>query len=74
MATPFLSSEEYDERAHELYNEGSYDAALDVLREGLNLYPRSVGLQIGVGFARHAREASAWARATCVFCQGVRFA
>jgi TolA-binding protein len=39
MATPFLSSEEYDERAHQLYNEGQYDDALEVLREGLALYP-----------------------------------
>jgi len=62
MATPFLSSEEYDERAHELYNEGQYDAALDVLREGLNLYPESVELHIGAGFARLAREEYAWAR------------
>ena len=32
MPSPFLSSEEYDERAHQLYNEGNYDAALDTLR------------------------------------------
>src|SRR3569623_1221166 len=62
MATPFLSSEEYVERAHELYNEGQYDAALDVLREGLNLYPESVELHIGAGFARLVREEYAWAR------------
>ena len=37
MPTPFLSSEEYDERAHQLYNEGQYDEALGVLREGLAL-------------------------------------
>ena len=37
MPTPFLSSEEYDERAHQLYNEGEYDEALDVLKEGLAL-------------------------------------
>ena len=48
MPTPFLSSEEYDERAHQLYNEGQYDEALDVLREGLGLYPNSVELHIGV--------------------------
>ena len=35
MPTPFLSSEEYDERAHALYNEGKYDEALGTLREGL---------------------------------------
>ncbi|MBC7672063.1 MAG: tetratricopeptide repeat protein [Polaromonas sp.] len=62
MATPFLSSEEYDERAHQLYNEGQFDDALDVLREGLTLYPNSVELHIGVGYARLAREEYAWAR------------
>jgi tetratricopeptide (TPR) repeat protein len=62
MATPFLSSEEYDERAHQLYNEGQYDDALTVLREGLALYPNSVELHIGVGYARLAREEYAWAR------------
>src|SRR4029078_5545683 len=60
--TPFLSSEEYDERAHQLYNEGQYDEALAVLREGLALYPNSVELHIGVGYAYHAREEFAWAR------------
>jgi tetratricopeptide (TPR) repeat protein len=62
MATPFLSSEEYDERAHQLYNEGQYDDALATLREGLALYPTSVELHIGVGYARLAREEYAWAR------------
>lgn len=62
MPTPFLSSEEYDERAHQLYNEGQYDEALTVLREGLALYPTSVELHVGVGYARLAREEYAWAR------------
>jgi tetratricopeptide (TPR) repeat protein len=62
MATPFLSSEEYDERAHQLYNEGQYDEALTVLREGLTLYPNSVELHVGVGYAQLAREEYAWAR------------
>jgi tetratricopeptide (TPR) repeat protein len=62
MPSPFLSSEEYDERAHQLYNEGQYDDALTVLREGLALYPNSVELHIGVGYARLAREEYAWAR------------
>lgn len=62
MPTPFLSSEEYDERAHQLYNEGQYDEALEVLREGLALYPNAVELHIGVGYARLAREEYAWAR------------
>ena len=46
MSTPFLSSEEYDERAHELYNEGNYDLALETLREGLTLYPAAVELHV----------------------------
>lgn len=62
MPNPFLSSEEYDERAHQLYNEGQYEDALDVLREGLALYPHSVELHVGVGYARLAREEYAWAR------------
>src|SRR5258708_1698906 len=62
MSTPFLSSEEYDERAHQLYNEGSYDDALDTVREGLALYPNSVELHVGAGYAQLAREEFAWAR------------
>ena len=62
MSTPFLSSEEYDERAHQLYNEGRYEEALGVLREGLAIYPHAAGLHIGVGYARMAREEVAWAR------------
>lgn len=62
MGTPFLSSEEYDERAHQMYNEGRYDEALDILREGLGVYPNAVDLHVGVGYARLAREEYAWAR------------
>ena len=62
MSTPFLSSEEYDERAHALYNEGQYDEALALLREGLAVYPNAVELHVGIGYARLAREEYAWAR------------
>jgi len=62
MSSSFLSSEEYDERAHQLYNEGNYDGALATLREGLALYPNAVELHIGVGYARLARDEFAWAR------------
>jgi Tfp pilus assembly protein PilF len=62
MSEPFLSSDEYDERAHQLYNEGQYDEAIETLREGLGLYPHSVELQVGMGYARLAREEYAWAR------------
>jgi tetratricopeptide (TPR) repeat protein len=62
MSDPFLSSDEYDERAHQLYNEGQYDDAIDTLREGLGLYPHAVELHVGMGYARLAREEYAWAR------------
>jgi tetratricopeptide (TPR) repeat protein len=62
MSDPFLSSDEYDERAHQLYNEGQYDEAVDLLREGLSLYPTAVELQVGMGYARLARDEFAWAR------------
>ena len=62
MTSPFLSSEEYDERAHQLYNEGNYDDALDTLREGLGIYPNAVELHVGIGYARLARDEFAWAR------------
>lgn len=62
MTNPFLSSEEYDERAHALYNEGQYDDALELLREGLARYPSAVELHVGTGYARLARDEYAWAR------------
>ena len=40
MSEAFRSSDEFDEQAHQLYNEGRYDEALDLLREGLALYPQ----------------------------------
>lgn len=62
MSEPFLSSDEYDEQAHQLYNEGRYDDALALLREGLLRYPQAVELHVGVGYAQLAREEYAWAR------------
>jgi len=62
MPEGFLSSEEYDEHAHKLYNDGDYDGALEMLKEGLTLYPNAVELYIGLGYARLAREEYAWAR------------
>jgi tetratricopeptide (TPR) repeat protein len=59
---PFLSSDEYDDRAHQLYNEGQYDDAIEVLREGLSLYPAAVELHVGMGYARLARDEYVWAR------------
>ena len=62
MPEGFLSSEEYDEQAHRLYHEGDYDEALQLLKEGLTLYPHAVELYVGLGYARLAREEFAWAR------------
>jgi Flp pilus assembly protein TadD len=61
MTFSFLSSEEFDERAHQLYDAGDYDQALDVLREGLRRYPESADLHVGLGYVRLAREEFVWA-------------
>ena len=61
MTFSFLSSEEFDERAHQLYDAGEYDEALDVLREGLRRYPDSADLHVGLGYVRLAREEYVWA-------------
>jgi Flp pilus assembly protein TadD len=62
MADLFLSSEEYDERAHKLYNGGDYDGALEMLKDGLALYPHSVELFVGLAYTRLARDEIAWAK------------
>jgi len=62
MSDSFLSSDEYDENAHSLYNEGRYDEALDLLRVGVTLYPHAVELHVGMAYAYLAREEYAWAR------------
>lgn len=62
MTFPFLSSEEFDEQAHQLYDAGEYDEALEMLREGLKRYPNSADLHVGLGYVRLAREEFAWAK------------
>ena len=62
MADSLLSSEEYDERAHQLYDDGQYDSALATLNEGLRLYPHSVELYVGLGYTQLAREEFVWAK------------
>ena len=61
MTYSFLSSEEFDERAHRHYDAGEYDMALEVLKEGLQRYPQSVDLHVGLGYVRLAREEYIWA-------------
>jgi tetratricopeptide (TPR) repeat protein len=62
MSDAFLSSDEFDEQAHQLYNEGRYDDALLILKEGIALYPHAVELHIGKAYAHLAREEFAWSR------------
>jgi tetratricopeptide (TPR) repeat protein len=62
MSDGFLGSDEFDERAHQLYNEGRYDDALEVLKDGLCLYPNAVELHVGMAYAHLAREEFPWAR------------
>jgi tetratricopeptide (TPR) repeat protein len=62
MSDPFPSSEDYSERAHQLYNQAEYDEAVTVLREGLEIFPFAPDLHVGLGYARLAREEYAWAR------------
>ncbi len=62
MTEPFRSSEEFDEEAHQLYNEGLFDKALVVLREGIASHPQAVELRVGAGYAQLAREEYAWAK------------
>lgn len=62
MSDSFLTSEEYADRAHRLYNEGQYDEAVALLSEALSLYPYAAELHVGMGYARLAREEFAWCR------------
>src|SRR6476619_2379126 len=62
MSDACLSSDDFDEQAHHLYNEGRYDEALTVLNEGIALYPHAVELHIGRAYAHLAREEYAWSR------------
>jgi Tfp pilus assembly protein PilF len=62
MSDAFLSSDDFDEQAHHLYNEGRYDEALTILKEGISLYPHAVELHVGKAYAHLAREEYAWAR------------
>jgi Flp pilus assembly protein TadD len=63
MTDRFWTSEEYDEQAHQLYDRGDLEGALETLKEGLALYPNAVELYVGLGYARLGREEFAWARA-----------
>jgi tetratricopeptide (TPR) repeat protein len=63
VSDPFPSSDDYAERAHDLYSAGEYEATLETLREGISLYPYAVELHVGLAYALLALEEYAWARA-----------
>lgn len=62
MIDPLPPYEQYEDHAQRLYDAGDYDAALQVLRDGLGSHPRSAPLQTALGYVRVAREEWAWAR------------
>lgn len=62
MKAEFWSWDRYDSEARRLYDEGEYDAARELLEEGLALYPTSAELRVSLGYAELAREEYAWAR------------
>jgi tetratricopeptide (TPR) repeat protein len=64
MSGSFLSSDEYAEKAHQLYNTGFFDDAIELVLDGLAIYPTSVELHVALGYLRLAREEYAWARGT----------
>lgn len=62
MTDPFPTYEEFDDRAHHLYDAGEYDQALEVLRQGLAAHPDAAVLHVALGYVRIAREEWVWAR------------
>ena len=62
MSDPFLSAEDYAEQAHQLYNEGQFDDAIALLRQGLTAFPYAAELHVGLAYAHLAQEEYAWAR------------
>lgn len=62
MSGELWSSEQYDQEAQHLYDAGDYEAALELLHEGLTLYPSSGSLHVSLGYAQLAREEYLWAR------------
>lgn len=61
ISDPYLSSDDYADRAHRLYTDGRYDDALDVLRDAIEIFPQAAELHVGLAYARLARDEFAWA-------------
>lgn len=63
MARDMWSPEDYDAEAQRLYDDGEFGAALDLLSEGLLLFPDSVALRLTLAYTHLATGEYAWARA-----------
>jgi len=63
MERELWGPEEYDFEAQRLYDAGELDEALDLLREGLLLFPDAPELILTLGYTHLARETYGWARA-----------
>jgi tetratricopeptide (TPR) repeat protein len=61
ISGPFLSSDDYADRAHRLYTDGRYDDALTVLQDAIEIFPQAAELHVGLAYARLARDEVAWA-------------
>lgn len=62
MTRDLWGPEEYDAEAQRRYDDGDFDAALDLLGEALLLYPDSVALRLTLAYTHLAVREYAWAR------------
>ncbi len=62
MTMPFASCDDWDDRAHRLFEAGAYDQALVVLRDGLACFPDAAVLHTSLGYVHVAREEWIWAK------------
>lgn len=63
MSRDLWGPDEFDAEAQRHYDDGDFGAALDVLDEGLILYPDSVALRLTLAYTHLAVREYAWARA-----------
>lgn len=62
MSPDVWGPEEYDAEAQRLYEEGEYEAALELLAEGVRVHPGAPELRVSLGYCHLALESYAWAR------------
>jgi len=62
MRREFWGADEFDDRARDLYEDGHFERARELVREGLEAHPEAVELHISLGYVHLALESYAWAR------------